>query len=337
MSKNVLFFDPSRAQVRDVRRMLAAANCACEIPANVTAFEQALRRGQFDLLVYSLEHHSLVRKISREIGLNKPVVLLTSAKFEELSSLLPEIPATNIIAKNSDGTLKLRDLVSTVRKIFEDEDIFGVKHYLTFGTQSEVFHIRDSSERHEYIEAIVEFCKKFHLRTTVIQSVELFCEELLMNAIYDAPRDVEGKMLYNHLSRKNRVVLKPKQAARMEFACDGEKLVVSISDPFGAMTWETLQKFLIRCFGTDRKINNLTEEGGAGLGLYFCFASVNSFIVNVDPSRRSEFIGIFDIAASPRDRHTRYSSLHFFTTERRDEYASGLNAPPPVLRRNQAG
>jgi len=247
------------------------------------------------------------------------VILLTNSKFEELSPLLPEIPATNIIAKNSDGSLKLRDIVSTVRKILHGEDIFGVKHYLSFGTQSEVFHIRDSAERGEYIEAIVEFCKRFHLRNTVVQAVELFCEELLMNAIYDAPRDAEGQSLYNHLSRKNRVIRKPKRAARMEFACVGERRAVSISDPFGAITWDTLQKFLVHCFGGDReKVQNLTNDsGGAGLGLYFCFASVNAFIVNVDPEKRSEFIGIFDVSASPKDRHTRYSSLHFFSTEKK--------------------
>lgn len=317
--KTVLFFDNAKQNSRDIRRMLAVASCDCLIPASPEEFIKELREGTYDLLVYALEYHDIVRQEMAGKAIETPVILLTNSKFEELSPLLPEIPATNIIAKNSDGSLKLRDIVSTVRKILHGEDIFGVKHYLSFGTQSEVFHIRDSAERGEYIEAIVEFCKRFHLRNTVVQAVELFCEELLMNAIYDAPRDADGQSLYNHLSRKNRVILKPKQAARMEFACDGEKLAVSISDPFGAITWDTLQKFLVHCFGGDReKVQNLTNDsGGAGLGLYFCFASVNAFIVNVDPEKRSEFIGIFDVSASPKERHTRYSSLHFFSTEKK--------------------
>jgi hypothetical protein len=317
--KTVLFYDNTKQNSRDIRRMLAVASCDCVIPATPEEFVQELREGKYDLLVYALEYHDIVRQEMTGKKIETPVILLTNSKFEDLSPLLPEIPATNIIAKNSDGSLKLRDIVSTVRKILHGEDIFGVKHYLSFGTQSEVFHIRDSAERGEYIEAIVEFCRRFHLRNTVVQAVELFCEELLMNAIYDAPRDADGQSLYNHLSRKNRVILKPKQAARMEFACDGEKLAVSISDPFGAITWDTLQKFLVHCFGADReKVQNLTNDtGGAGLGLYFCFASVNAFIVNVDPEKRSEFIGIFDVSASPKDRHTRYSSLHFFSTEKK--------------------
>lgn len=317
--KTVLFFDNAKQNTRDIRRMLAVASCNCLIPASPEEFLKELHNGTYDLLVYALESHDIVRQVMAGNLIETPVILLTNSKFEELSPLLPEIPATNIIAKNSDGSLKLRDIVSTVRKILHGEDIFGLKHYLSFGTQSEVFHIRDSAERGEYIEAIVEFCRRFHLRNTVVQAVELFCEELLMNAIYDAPRDADGQSLYNHLSRKNRVILKPKQAARMEFACDGDKLAVSISDPFGAITWDTLQKFLMNCFGGDReKVQNLTKaSGGAGLGLYFCFASVNAFIVNVDPEKRSEFIGIFDVSASPKDRHTRYSSLHFFSTEKK--------------------
>ena len=155
-----------------------------------------------------------------------------------------------------------------------------------------------------------------------------------MNAIYDAPRDEEGKMLYNSWSRKDRVTLKPKQAARMEFACDGEKMVVSISDPFGGMTWDILQTFLIRCFGSERKISNFTEQGGAGLGLYFCFASVNTFVVNVDPEKKSEFIGIFDVAARPQQRHSRYSSLHFFSTQRKLKAPVVTSLTP---RHNRAG
>ena len=180
----------------------------------------------------------------------------------------------------------------------------------------------------------MEYCKSMHLRSTLIQSVELFCEELLMNAIYDAPRDESGAMLYNDWSRKERVTLKPKQAARMEFACDGEKLVVSISDPFGAMTWNILQTFLIRCFGSNSKIGNFTDQGGAGLGLYFCFASANSFVVNVDPERKSEFIGIFDVAAKPKQRHSRYSSLHFFSTQK--TLNRSPNVPAVNLRRSRA-
>lgn len=331
MSKAVLFYDTSRTQARDLRSVLASVQCACEFPKDDAAFSLALIEGRFDVLVYALEHHDLVREAFKKAPHDKPIILLTNAKFEELSPLLPEIAATNIIAKNADGTIKLRDLLNTVRKIFND-DIFGVKHYLSFGTRSEVFHIRDSSERQEYIETIVDFCKQLHLRSSVIQSVELFCEELLMNAIYDAPRDESGAMLYNSWSRKDRVTLKPKQAARMEFACDGEKLVVSISDPFGAMTWDILQSFLIRCFGSDRKISNFTEQGGAGLGLYFCFASVNTFVVNVDPDRKSEFIGIFDISARPKQRHSRYSSLHFFSTQK----SAPITAPSLALRHNRA-
>lgn len=292
--------------------MLATAACEGIFPSSDAAFEEALRQDRYDILVYALEKHSQVKRVQSREGQAKPRIVLTSVKFESLSSLLPEIKATNIIALNPDGSIRLRELVSTLRKI-SDSDIFGVKHYLSFGTRSEIFHIRDSEERHDYIDAVVDFCKSFHMRQAIIKSVELFCEELLMNAIYDAPRDEQGRMLYNQMSRKNRVILKPAQAARIECACDGEKLVVSISDPFGAMTWEVLQKFLMRCYGPNRSITEFSDEGGAGLGLYLCFSSVNTFVVNVDPQKRSEFIGIFDIAEPSRLRDTRYSSLHFFS------------------------
>lgn len=278
-----------------------------------------LKLSKFDLLVYPIEYHEVVLRMSKQ-NLHAATILLSQSKIKELHRYFSKEHSTNILAKGKDGQLNPRELVTTVRKIF-NQDIFGVKHYVNYGTESEVYHIRDSDQRSEYIDTVREFCNRFHLRTSTIQSVELFCEELLMNAIYDAPRDSDGNELYGRISRKDRVILKPRDAARMEFACDGEKLVVSVSDPFGGITWEVVQRYLARCFSGNRKIANLSDGGGAGLGLYFCFTAANSFIINVHPDKRSEFIGIFDLTSSPRDRNRLYSSLHFFSTEQGSEKA----------------
>ncbi len=316
MDRKALFYDNSRSNARNAPRILAVCDCACDVATTEEELARYLSRETYDLIIYPIEALKLVAPFAKKLQ-QVPCILLSQAKIKDLHPYIQKPCPTNILAKTPEGHLKARELIATIKKIFEF-DIFGVHHYVNTGTKSEVYHIRDSRERDAYIHTVSEFCKRMYVRTSTIQAVELFCEELLMNAIYDAPRDASGGELYGHTSRRDRVVLKPKDAARMEFACDGEKLVISVSDPFGAITWETVQAYLAKCFSQDRRITNLDEDGGAGLGLYLCFNAVNSFIVNVKPKVRSEFIGIFELEGSARQRYHKYSSLHFFTTKTAD-------------------
>lgn len=311
--KKVLFYDKQGDNRRSASTMLAAAGCTAEIPWSEASFISSLKTQQYDLLIYPLEYHELVSKITNK-STEVPAILLSQAKIKDLGRLFSQHGSANILAKNKDGTISSNSLITTINKIFR-QNIFGVEHYLPHGTRSEIYHVRDSRERSEYLDTIKEYCSSLHIRRSVIQAVELFCEELLMNAIYDAPRDENGEGRFSSRSRREHVQLKPQQAARMEFACDGEKLVVSVSDPFGAITWQTIHSYLQRCFSEDRKITNLSQNGGAGLGLYMSFLATNSFIVNVQPGERSEFIGIFNLTVRPQDKRSQYASLHFFSTE----------------------
>ncbi len=62
--KTVLFFDNTKQNSRDIRRMLAVASCDCLIPADEAEFGKHLREKKFDLLVSALEYHDIVRDAS---------------------------------------------------------------------------------------------------------------------------------------------------------------------------------------------------------------------------------------------------------------------------------
>ena len=57
------------------------------------------------------------------------------------------------------------------------------------------------------------------------------------------------------------------------------------------------------------------KDGGAGLGLYYIFESLNHLIVNVAPNRRTEMIGLMDISGTFRDFAERPKSLNVFIQE----------------------
>lgn len=149
----------------------------------------------------------------------------------------------------------------------------------------------------------------------------MITEELLMNAIYDAPTD-DRKHIYADLPRTEDIQLPDTQAARLEYGSDGRTLAISVTDPFGSIRHETIMDYLVKCF-EGRTLPNLNKTGGAGLGLFFCFKSVDSLIVNVEPHKRTEFIGLIDIHASVKDAKRKNTSFHFFNTDNLNQYFLG--------------
>ena len=101
----------------------------------------------------------------------------------------------------------------------------------------------------------------------------------------------------------------------MEVATDGERLAVSVSDPYGAISRDVVLSYFKKCFTGGDDVANLSSKGGAGLGLYFCLNSVSNFTINVAPGERSEFIGLFDINLTVKEQVKSHTSFHFFTTE----------------------
>src|SRR5262249_2208896 len=140
---------------------------------------------------------------------------------------------------------------------------------------------------------------------TGIQSrlVELFCvvaEELITNALYDAPVDAARRHRFAHLPRTEAVALGKDEGISVSLCCDGRRLGIAVADPFGSLTPSKVLEYLSKCFQRgERQVDR--KEGGAGLGLYYTLESLSHFIINIQPGRRTETIGLLDIRVSYKD------------------------------------
>jgi len=312
----ILFFDPHKKNRRDAIRIMGATGSEVVAPESFKKLEDAILEQEFSAYALDIEGHQHLT--NKGINISRvPTIVLSQQSLGEVHPYLADLRYfTNFIAKGPRNSLSnSTDLLGTVAKIVYN-DIFGVKKYLAWGAATQSFHLRDSHIRRDYVEHVKEWAESLGLRSSIVKRVEILTEELLMNAIYDAPVDEKGQRLYNHKTRTERVVLPVMQAACLEFGSDGRRVAISVTDPFGSITRDLVLKALSRCF-SQRDINHLGESGGAGLGLYFCYKHVDSLIINLDPMQRTEFIGLIDIESTVKeskmaDTHT---ALHFFNTD----------------------
>lgn len=233
-----------------------------------------------------------------------PMALIQSGAFNfEQQTKLPFVQ--NVISRNpEDRSSTVRNLLTTLTKILH-KDFFGLGKYLSWGTEVKEISLSSSSEREEAREKILVDLKSAGIRNALLDRIQLAAEEMMMNAIYDAPVDANGKSKYNHLPRTTVVNLEPKEKCTVRYGTDGIWVAVSVEDPFGALTKEVILKYLQSCYQNQAGTLN-TEKGGAGRGLHQILESCDSTVFNVRPGYRTEVIGLFNIdgVVANRDSET---------------------------------
>lgn len=314
--KRVLFYDTDPRSLRIAERSLRATRSEVAAVRDVAEAASALAEQRWDLVMLGVNAESdvpaLIDLIERaDADANTRVTLHATGPTESYLPLLEERPRLcNLIAKN-DEPLDPEELIITAEKILR-RDLFGLEKYLLWGVEPLSVEVRSSAEKPAYVNEIAAYARSLGCNERSVELVETIADEVVTNAIYNAPRDSDGAPKYAGHSRTDPVVLAPHEAGQLQFACDGENLALAQIDPFGSLTRETVVRYLSRCFiqGSDSFSD---ETGGAGIGLYRVFNSLSKFIINIAPGRKTEVICLINLRLSMKRFRQAAKSFHVFS------------------------
>lgn len=241
-------------------------------------------------------------------------VLVTENTMEQYSKCLggaEDVLIDHVVANRIPGAWTINELRVTVQKILR-KDLFGIDKYLAPATKIQELVVTGSADRESFNTRVMNFAEENRLGQYMAKLVFGITEELLMNAIYDAPV-AGGRHHYGELPRTTTVELRPSEYSRLSFGCDGSVFGISVLDPFGALTRQKLFQYLKKVLRRTDSTNLIdTKKGGAGLGLFKILYSSHSLIVNVEPSKRTEVMALIDIQHQVRDFSKMARSVHFF-------------------------
>jgi hypothetical protein len=249
------------------------------------------------------------------VGKAKPrpaILAVTSAQERtDIPEILAHDELTNLVAK--DASSGGNDLVVTAQKILRN-DIFNLEKYLTWGAHTYEHVVADSEQRGPILDDFEGYLNRIGCNKRLITLARGVADEFITNAVYNAPVDRAGKPKYASRSRTERVFLQSNEQALFRYACDGRTLALSIRDSFGRLERNTIRSYLQKGFrkGSDQVDK---KDGGAGLGLYYIFESLNQLVINLAPNRCTELIGLMDISGTYRDFAQHPKSLNIFTEE----------------------
>ncbi len=202
------------------------------------------------------------------------------------------------------------DLFAAVRRLLDGPESPGVTPYLLGGAPVHQASVRSSDDKDRALAEVVTFAESMGLGNEKLRRVELAAEELLMNALYDAPRNSSGGERHASQDRRLAVSLGPDEAVHMRYGCDGQTLAIAVADPFGALTKRAVTERL-------RKVRDGVPKpevgvAGAGLGLVMTYSVANQLIFSVSPGRLTEVTAVLHVGGSNRAAQERGTAVHFY-------------------------
>jgi len=238
------------------------------------------------------------------------VIVGESLSHDEVLGLL-RAPQLNHVIANLGTEPGDHGLVVATGKLAKG-DIFGVEKYLAWGVFVRERVVQTYEAKRDVLIEVADYAQEVGARRQTVAKIESVTDELLMNALYDAPAIRYG-VPFNPPERA-RGLGEPigEEPATVRYASDGRWFGCSVRDNYGELRKEAILAALLRARA--EKGPQQRGSGGAGLGMYYVLTSVTRLVANVHPGQQTEVIALFDLHATGREPDQYAKSLHIFTT-----------------------
>ena len=161
------------------------------------------------------------------------------------------------------------ELTITAQKLIRG-DLFGAEKYLLWGTDLERDDGRPRQPARRASSAqLAEQVRARGQSARVASMAMLVTDELISNAVHNAPIDAAGVHYRRDLPRDAELELDERHQVRLRWGCDARYLAIEVTDRFGSLDRDTILRALAQ--------NDVRESGGgAGMGIALTYRFVRS-------------------------------------------------------------
>jgi len=288
----VLAISPNLDQLRRIVDSLQRAGATVDAIRNTEAIESD-RIGHRYVFIDIGDGATDEAKADLQVILNRTserthiAVITDNAPLQEFARLLDDVRVNHIISREEIE----RGVFVTAQKLLSG-DIFGIERYLPEGTPVHYCRLNDFAGRGKAIDTVLDFAEESKIRSRLRQGIGQVCEELLMNALYDAPVDESGAQVFAEVDPHDRVATCSPRPVSIRYAATETQFAIAVRDRYGRLAKNTIIAYINKCLTSDNQIDRKTY--GAGLGLYIVANAAASYVVNVAYDIATEVICTFD-------------------------------------------
>ena len=173
------------------------------------------------------------------------------------------------------------------------QPLLPMQSYLLWGASAYSTAVANVGGRDAAESRIVKLCSdQLNVGSRIANSIGEVVHELLTNAMYDAPVDAQGKLLYAH-DRTAPIQLSAEDRVTFRYGTDGLRLVVEAVDRFGRLRRTDLAKSIRRAAAG--QVNRAQGVTGAGIGLSMIYRSAQALQIDIEPGVRTRVTVVFDL------------------------------------------
>ncbi len=164
---------------------------------------------------------------------------------------------------------------------------FGLERFLPAGTAVQRVTLKKSTQKAAAIAAVDSVLQRQSVTPRLAILASQAVDELIMNAVFDAPLGKDGKPSKRNIPRDADFPLLMDEEVILSMADAREYFAIQIADPFGSLDKGTVLRFLRQDFQAGA-YNPNTSDKGAGLGLHGIIQSGLSLLFVSRPGIRTE-------------------------------------------------
>jgi hypothetical protein len=250
-------------------------------------------------------------------AVSTPVVAIGDEPFNETLHALDRFPwLSHIVSRATLESSYGRHHLEVALGVLDgnDPNLLG---FVGAPASGRVSRLARSTERHRRLDRLVQFLEKRKIGGRTAALARDVGEELLTNAIYNAPA-AAGAFKGSVVPRTRALSLSPKYACEMLYGISNHYVFLRVRDEFGSLTRRRLMDVLLRCARTDMSVLPDESMGGAGLGLWRIFRVASVVVVAVRPGRSCEFLVCLAHRAGSRQSQRSLAIHLFFELDERE-------------------
>jgi hypothetical protein len=207
---------------------------------------------------------------------------------------------TSFFQRPQEKVTESAKLYARIQMSGENHGSDSVKNIL--GGQGEVqsLLLERSGQKQEVAEAVRQYLIQGKVPARIANTITNAVDELLMNALYDAPCDDFGRTIYTLTPRGQDRDLQEREKVEMKIGFDGNTFALSVMDRFGSLDRNRLLNHV--SVNYKHREYRLRQAGaGAGLGLGAIFQTGGSLVYHCEGGKRTEAVLITSVFENYRD------------------------------------
>ncbi len=296
-SPSIVIVHPDRRILRIIQRVLGGTGYAIDIASDLDHANRLLIERTPLLIV--LDGSAVTSPAmpafvdhARDRGAESCITLIGDEQIAQATPILELGAITNLLVHPMP--VLAEELTITAQKLLRN-DVFGLEKYLLWGTELHTMGMTRSSQRPALVTELADHVRARGQSARVGSVAMLIADELLSNAVHNAPVDASGAHHRADLPRDHDLALDDRERVTLRWGCDGRYLAIEVADLFGSLDRETILRSLIQ-----REVRD--TGGGAGMGIALTYRSCDHLVFNVAPGRRTEVIALIDVRYPQRER-----------------------------------